>query len=147
MARLRSKKGHIATAIFSFFFFFCLFFFYLLLFFFLSHARLLPISRKPLDIKLPNLNMFVWVKIYVSNFFFAPRSKKSSQGPKKSKNKWPEWSGELSVSLIQNLEGTREIGIKPFSSQFANFHQMREQEGPQNWILIKKPHFSIFNIF
>src|SRR6476661_5164393 len=49
MARKQSKKGHIATDIFSFFFsFFCFFFSFFLTLGFSA------ISRKPLEIKLPN---------------------------------------------------------------------------------------------
>src|SRR6476469_6874002 len=53
MVSLRSKKGHIATAIFSFFFFF---------FSFSLTLGFSSISRKPLEIKLPYLNMFVSAK-------------------------------------------------------------------------------------
>src|SRR6476469_8727264 len=54
MVHLRSKKGHIATAMFSFFFSFFVYFF-----FFLTNARFSSISHKPLEINFPNLNMFV----------------------------------------------------------------------------------------
>jgi len=115
MARLRSKKGHIATAVFSLFFsFFCFFKFLLIIFFFLSNTRLLRISRKPLDLKLPNLNMFVRVKIYVSNFFFLPGSKSPPRGQKSAKtNDLNDLQNCQSVCCKILPEGTLEIGIEP----------------------------------
>src|SRR6476469_7645305 len=63
MAPLRSKKGHIATAIFYFFFSF---------FSFSLTLGFSSLSRKLLVIKLPNLNIFVSVKNGCSKKNFPP---------------------------------------------------------------------------
>ena len=43
-------------------------------------------------------------------------------------------------------EGTLEIGIEPFSNQFANFHQMTEQH-PKIEFLPKIHFFKFFKFF
>src|SRR6476469_7700276 len=70
MARLRSKKGHIATAVISFFFScFCFFFNFIL--FFSPNALSTSISRKPPELKFPNLNTFVSAKNRCLKIFFT----------------------------------------------------------------------------
>jgi len=132
----KQKGTYSNCRLFFLFLFFSLFLFLFIIFFFLSNARLLQISRKPLDIKLLNLNMLVRVKIFVSNFFFAPRSK-SPPGAKKSKNKWPEWSGELSVSF------NAKFYLKVPWTSALNLFQVNllisikwGSRRPQNWIWI-----------
>jgi len=76
--------------------------------------------------------MFVRVKIYVSNVFFAPQSNGPPRGQKSPKQMtgmiWRTVS-QLHAKFYLKVPWRSALNI--FSSQFANFHQMREQEGPQ----------------
>src|SRR6476469_7229008 len=107
MTRLRSKKGHIATTIFSFFFSF-----------FSLTLGFLSVSRKPLEINLPNLNMFVTVKNGCSTIFVLPpglRFWPPPRGQNRLKTHAPnDRENCQSVCCKILLEGTLGIGIEPF---------------------------------
>src|SRR6476619_8553697 len=107
--------------------FFCFFFSFSLTLGFSS------ISRKPLEIKLPNLNMFVNVKNGCPKKKFCPPP---SKGPPRGQNGLKTHAPNdrencQSVCYKILLEGTQGIGIEPFSKKFENFPYMREQVGPQ----------------
>src|SRR6476469_9798623 len=101
------KKGHMATAVFSFFF---------SLFLFLPNARFSSISRKRLEIKSPNLNMFVFGKKYcLKKFFLPPRSKGPPRGQNELKTNEPnDRENCQSVCYKILIQGTLGIGIEPF---------------------------------
>jgi len=69
----------------------------------------------------------------LSQIFFSPLGQRVLPGAKKVQKQMTGMTCRtVSQFDCKILPGTLEICIEPFSSQFANFHQMREQEGPQN---------------
>src|SRR6478609_2112227 len=112
MDRLRSKNGTYGNGrlFFLFLFFFCFFFL------FLPNARFSSISRKRLEIKEPNLNMFVLGKNgCLENFFLPPRSKGPPRGQNGLKTNAPnDRENCQSVCYKILIQGTQGIGIEPF---------------------------------